>query len=216
MVNLRKKISKRSSLTNNTKSKKYNRKIIHGRGIPPVVQTPPVYYTSSDPPPLTEQELLNLRIEDQLTKSDQDLFKIRNELFGIINKKVRDIVDKKIELYTLLDSNAAKKFFNRNEIKALEQLLVRLENELKPLEDNCFKKVAVITNEIDKRENSSLTPAEKNNIVSNWCSSEKEPLTKQFMRDHHIRHTKLNLYNKYNPTKTVQITKNEPVIVKTN
>lgn len=212
MVNLRKKNSIRANLTNNMKSKKYNKKIIYGRGNPPVNQTPPVYYVSSSPPPLTEQELLNLRIEDHLNKENNELFKLRHDLSSVVNKKVRDIVDKKIELYTLLDSNAAKKFFNRNEIKALEQLIVRLENELKPLEDNCFKKIAIITNEMGKRENTSLTSVEKNNVVSNLCSSEKEPLIKQFMRDNHVRHSKLDLYNKYNPTKMVQIPNKEPVI----
>jgi len=201
MTNINTSFSKRRFLKNNVKSKKFSKKIINAGSVSATNQSPPVYYVYKEPEKLTDQQALDLIIEDHLNKDNNQLYEIRNNLIDVVKKKLKEIVNKKIELYTLYDSNAAKKFLNKKEIKVLETDLARLQNELVPLENNCLKKVAIITNEFLKREKKTMTEAEKNDVVSNFCSSDKKMLKDQFMHNNHTKHTDLNLYNKYNPTK---------------
>ena len=201
MVILRKNLSKRNSSQKNTKggkkqsriAKKNNKTINGGQ--------------------LTSEEL---------QKDDWDLMTLRSNILTLVDNKMEEIIESKIELYKLKDEIAPlanpgliKKFFNENkikrleeEIKRLEALITKLETEHKLLEDTCLSDVGAIQEVLMKRDKKPNEHLEQEMCV-------KKPLHRTFMRDTHVEHSKLALYNKYNPTKMVNITKNEPVIAKT-
>lgn len=175
MVILRKNLSKRNSSQKNTKggkkqsriAKKNNKTINGGQ--------------------LTSEEL---------KKDNWDLQTLRTDILTLVDNKMEELIDNKIQLYTLNEGNAAKKFYNRNEIKRLSELISKLETEHKLLENMCLSDVGAIQEVLNKREGKP-----SNHLEQDMCV--KKPLHRTFMRDTHVEHSKLALYNKYNPTNQI-------------
>ena len=175
MVILRKNLSKRNSSQKNTKggkkqsriAKKNNKTINGGQ--------------------LTSEEL---------EKDTWDLKTIRTNILTLVDNKIEELIDNKIQLYRLIDGNTVKKFFNSNEIKRLSELISKLETEHKLLEDTCLSDVGAIQEVFMKRDKKPNEHLEQDMCV-------KKPLHRTFMRNTHVEHSKLALYNKYNPTNQI-------------